>query len=214
MLAKSRWYLTNREKLREFSTRSYYIVRIFVLELGRRYFEEQILSDQIDIFFLKISEILRLNKNEITIDELKEQITLRKLQYHGLMNFKAPNEFGGHVKQFHPNSDDSKLLKGVPCSNGTKSGIAFVAKTLEETKNLKEGEILVTKFTDPGWTPILAKVSAVVTEVGGVLSHAAVISREYCIPAVLNISNATEIIKSGDKIEVNGNSGTVVIVHD
>lgn len=214
MLNKSRWYLTQREKLREFSTRSYYIVRLFTLELGKRYFEDQTLSDQMDIFFLNIQEIIALNKNKALTDGLKENIKFRKLMYYGLMDFKAPNEFGGKLIQNTSINLNSNQLKGVACSNGKIKGKAFVAKTLAETKNFINGDILITKFTDPGWTPILAKVSGVITEVGGVLSHAAVISREYGIPAILNVTAATDIIKTGDYIEIDGDTGLITILKD
>jgi len=74
------------------------------------------------------------------------------------------------------------------------------------------GEILVTRFTDPGWTPILGLVQGVVTEVGGMLSHAAVIGREYGIPAVLNLRSATQKLSTGQRIRIDGTRGTVEIL--
>ena len=72
----------------------------------------------------------------------------------------------------------------------------------------------MTLFTDPGWTPVLARVGGVVTEVGGLLSHAAVIGREYGIPAILNLIDATKIIKDGDRIKINGKTGEVEILEE
>jgi pyruvate,water dikinase len=77
---------------------------------------------------------------------------------------------------------------------------------------VEPGEILVTPFTDPGWTPLFARIAGVVTETGGVLAHAAVISREYGIPAVLAVPGATQRIKDGARIAVDGTAGTIEIV--
>lgn len=71
---------------------------------------------------------------------------------------------------------------------------------------------MVTPYTDPGWTPILARVSGVITEVGGVLSHAAVIGREYKIPAILNVNQATRRIQTGDILRIDGKQGTIEIL--
>jgi phosphoenolpyruvate synthase/pyruvate phosphate dikinase len=87
-----------------------------------------------------------------------------------------------------------------------------VVPTLEDAASVKAGEILVTRFTDPGWTPVLGLVSGIVTEVGGLLSHAAVIGREYGIPAVLNVPRATQMLATGQIIEIDGNEGTVKII--
>ena len=87
-----------------------------------------------------------------------------------------------------------------------------VVAELAQANTLKTGEILVTRFTDPGWTPVLGLVCGVVTEVGGLLSHAAVIGREYGIPAVLNVAGATQILKTGQQVEIDGTAGTVKVV--
>jgi pyruvate,water dikinase len=74
---------------------------------------------------------------------------------------------------------------------------------------LEAGEILVAPHTDPGWTPLFLKAAAVVTEVGGALSHGAVVAREFGLPAVVNVTGATSMLKTGDWIEVNGDTGEV-----
>ncbi len=87
-----------------------------------------------------------------------------------------------------------------------------VVHSLDDAGSLRKGEILVTRFTDPGWTPVLGLVAGVVTEVGGMLSHAAVIGREYGIPAVLNVPGATKALRSGQRVRVDGAIGTVVLL--
>ena len=103
-------------------------------------------------------------------------------------------------------------MKGLGCSPGEITGRARVILNIHETNQLTKEDILITVFTDPGWTPVLARVGGVVTEVGGLLSHAAVIGREYGIPAILNLIDATKMINDGDMIKINGKTGVVEIL--
>ncbi len=93
-------------------------------------------------------------------------------------------------------------------------GEIFVAHDLEQAQKINGKVILVTAFTEPGWTPLFPRLGGVITEVGGVLSHAAVISREYNLPAVLNVAGATQKLKSGDRVRIDGRRGTVEIISE
>ena len=104
---------------------------------------------------------------------------------------------------------ESLILRGIAASAGTARGRARIAASPEEGRQLIAGEILVARFTDPGWTPIFPLAAAVVTEIGGMLSHGAVVAREYGIPAVVNVPNATTTLQTGDLIEVNGSTGQI-----
>jgi phosphoenolpyruvate synthase/pyruvate phosphate dikinase len=121
-----------------------------------------------------------------------------------------PNDFGGTIQAKTVSSTGG--LKGVGCSPGVFTGRARVILDIHATLNLTKDDILVTAFTDPGWTPVLARVGGVVTEVGGLLSHAAVIGREYGIPAILNLNQATKLIQDGDLIKINGKTGELEIL--
>ena len=92
------------------------------------------------------------------------------------------------------------------------TGPAHVLTSLEGIERFKAGEILVAPFTDPGWTPLFSLATAVITENGGLLSHAALIAREYNLPAVLNVKNITKLVRTGQTLEVNGQTGTVRIL--
>ena len=83
---------------------------------------------------------------------------------------------------------------------------------VRESQQLEAREILVTRFTDPGWIPVMVFAKAIIMEVGGILSHAAIISREFGIPAILNVTDVTKILKKGDHIEVDGSSGAISIL--
>src|SRR5262249_60385265 len=103
-------------------------------------------------------------------------------------------------------------LKATGARAGPPSGQARVVPTLAECNGLQAGEVLVTRFIAPSWTPVMGLVSGLIAEVGGLLSHGAVIAREYGLPAVLDVRAATEIIKTGQIVEVDGTLGTITIL--
>jgi phosphoenolpyruvate synthase/pyruvate phosphate dikinase len=102
-------------------------------------------------------------------------------------------------------------LAGIPVSSGIFEGRARVVIKMEDT-NIEEDDILITAFTDPSWSPLFVSVKGLVTEVGGMMTHGAVIAREYGLPAVFGVENATKLIKDGQKIRVNGTEGYVEIL--
>ncbi|TRZ58135.1 MAG: PEP-utilizing enzyme, mobile region, partial [Rhodocyclaceae bacterium] len=108
--------------------------------------------------------------------------------------------------------DSITELKGFAGSPGVVEGRARVCKTVAEVGQLQEGEILVAPTTSPSWAPAFAKISACVTDVGGVMSHAAIVCREYGLPAVVGTGLSTKIIKSGMMLRVDGSSGVITIV--
>jgi len=108
-------------------------------------------------------------------------------------------------------NEDSISFKGISASQGILTGKIRVLNKIEEIPSVQAGEILVVAKTDPGWTPIFSKIGGLITETGGILSHGAVVSREYGIPAVTNIANACQYLKTGQLVTINGYSGTVII---
>jgi len=102
-------------------------------------------------------------------------------------------------------------LAGLPVSSGVVEGRARVITRIEEA-NLEPGDILVTSFTDPSWTPLFVSIQGLVTEVGGLMTHGAVIAREYGLPAVVGVENATKLIRDGQRIRVHGTEGYVEIL--
>ncbi len=108
--------------------------------------------------------------------------------------------------------DSITCFKGFAGSPGTVEGIARVCRTVDEVSQLKEGEILVSPTTSPSWAPVFSKIKACITDVGGVMSHAAIVCREYGMPAVVGTGLATKIVKSGQMIRVNGSTGEINII--
>jgi phosphohistidine swiveling domain-containing protein len=194
-LDRLRRFVWLREEMRDLSTRLYYHIRRHLLEIARR----RGIGD--DIFFMTFQEIIR---------DDRRNLAHRREVFDSYRHFKAPNEIGARFP-FHPTTAGD-ALRGIGASQGVVRGIARIARSVEEAARVEQGAILVCPFTDPGWTVTLDRVAGVVTETGGLLSHAAVICREYGIPAVLAIPRATERIRDGQTVEIDGGRGSVELV--
>jgi pyruvate,water dikinase len=193
-LDRLRTFLWLREEMRDLSSRMYHLIRRHVLALARR----RGLGD--DIFFMTFREIL---------DDDRSGIRRGRQVFEGFRHFKAPNEIGSRTP--FASGVRTGALRGTGASRGLVRATARVARNIEEAMTVERGAVLVCPFTDPGWTPVLDRVAAVVTETGGLLSHAAVICREYAIPAVLGVPDATARIPDGAVVTVDGGTGTVVV---
>jgi phosphohistidine swiveling domain-containing protein len=204
---RARNYLVARERMREFSSQAYAIVRAYVVEAGLRLARDGRLADPRDVFMLSIHELADLAQRRSGAGSLARDITVRRAMYEGYRDLTPPHELGGSTVLVPPASGG---FAGLGCSPGVAEGPARVIASLSDIGEIRTGDILVTRFTDPGWTPVLGLITGVVTEVGGMLSHAAVIGREYGIPAVLNVTGATESIRSGQRIRVNGSTGEII----
>lgn len=215
-LERVRLYLRRREEMREVSTRAYSLCREAILKLASDWVNREWIKNSSEIFFFTRRELIQVLEGKTIVVNLMRFVQTRERFYRAYRNLSPPNELGFETAVIESAEWDTdngtRQLKGLGCSPGVTRGLVRVVSTLEDAYRLKEGEILVTRFTDPGWTAVLGLVSGVVTEVGGMLSHAAVIGRELGVPAILNLPKATELLKTGDQIEMNGSSGEIRIV--
>jgi pyruvate,water dikinase len=116
------------------------------------------------------------------------------------------------VQEWAGSTDGGSQLTGSAGSPGTVEGPARVVITVQELADIRDGDVLVCPVTSPAWAPIFPKVTAVVTDIGGVMSHAAIVCREYGLPAVVGTGRATAAIRTGQSIRVDGSSGVVTIL--
>ena len=210
-LDRIRHFLWLREEVRDRSTRMYFFIRQHLLELGKRTHLNEL------IFSCSYQEIIKFIEKNLTIEELKTCAEQRQLYALGYKNFKNSNEIGFRFnnstwKTKSTIKDGKTHFFGIGCSAGVVTAHSRIIADITDAHTLKAGEIMVVPFTDPGWTPLFSLAAGVVTETGGLLSHAALISREYGIPCVLNINGATEQIKNQVKLEIDGNEGRVTIL--
>ena len=211
-MRKMLWW---REEFRDISTRFYYLIRIYTIELAKSFVKDKIIDNVEDIWFLKVGDIWKYIDKEITKSELQEIISKNKIYYNSYKNFMSENEIGQDFNRDEEKIKNSNtLIKGLGANNGKIIGTARVIENFDEIDRLQKNDILVTKFTDTGWTPKFAILSGIVTEYGGILCHAAIVSREYGIPAIVSCHDVMEKIKDGQKIMIDGTSGIVTIMEE
>jgi len=185
-----------------------------ILEDAQALVEKGVLGQKEDVFFLTLDELIAINEDSFS-GQVQEVIEERKRQYELEQKLTVPRVMTSEGEIITGKGRDVKApegaLIGTPVSSGVVEGVARVILRLEDA-NLRPGEILVTSFTDPGWTPVFTSAVGLVIEIGGMMSHGSVIAREYGIPAVAGIENATSLIKDGSYIRVNGSEGYVQIL--
>ena len=205
-MRKMLWW---REEFRDVSTRFYCIIRAYTVRLAQSLCSEGIISEENDIWFTKIEDVRSFIDGKIDKEELGRIIKRNKIYYDCFRNYTNENEIGSSFDN-SVKKKTSGSLSGIGCSCFKATGTARVIHSLDETDRLQQGDILITRFTDTGWTGKFAMLSGIVTEYGGILCHAAIVSREYGIPCVVCAESATKLIKDGDVITINGETGEII----
>lgn len=207
--------IKNREISRLNRSRIYGMVREMFRQIGYNYYKDNLIDNKDDIFYLKIDEVFHYKKNNLKelISDRKEKYKIFKLlpSYSRLVFSKS--EFDKHHTSINSNkiSIHKDKLDGIPTSNGIVEGFALVIDNILDNYDVKD-RILVTKMTDPGWVFLIATAKGVISEKGSILSHTAIISRELKIPSIVGVEDATKIIKTGDYLKMDANTGRVEIL--
>jgi len=190
----------------------YFVYKQALLSEADRLVRAHVLRDSEDIFFLTLSELHDVVRTSQVDDQLIRQ---RKDAYRSHQALTPPRVLtsdGEAVTGAYRRVDvPPGALTGLPVSAGTVEGRARVILEMAEA-DLQAGDILVTAYTDPSWTPAFVAVRGLVTEVGGLMTHGAVIAREYGLPAVVGVEHATRLIRDGQRIRVHGTDGYVEIL--
>ncbi|MGZ0041394.1 phosphoenolpyruvate synthase [Paenibacillus ottowii] len=190
----------------------YFIYKQALLKEAERLVQANVLHEKEDIYYLafeELQEIIRTNKLDYQIiDKRKDEYRL----YEKLTPPRVITSDGEIITgQYKRENIPSEAIVGLAVSSGVVEGRARVILNIEGAE-LEDGDILVTTFTDPSWTPLFLSIKGLVTEVGGLMTHGAVIAREYGLPAVVGVENATKLIKDGQRIRVHGTEGYIEIL--
>lgn len=208
-MRKMLWW---REEFRDISTRFYYIIRIYTMKLAKYYVDNKILKEENDIWYLKVGDIWDFIDKKIDQKELERIIERNKKYYNSFRNFMSENEIGSIFDEESKEKAQRKNgIYGIGCNNGKVTATARVIEDIEQIDRIQKGDILITKFTDTGWTCKFAMLSGIVTEYGGILCHAAIVSREYGIPCIVCANDIMKKIKDGQKITIDGTTGEINI---
>ncbi|MEN6335013.1 MAG: PEP/pyruvate-binding domain-containing protein [Phycisphaerales bacterium] len=214
-LRQVRKLAVDRENWKNEIVRQLAALRQVLLTLGDRLYKSGVLPDADDVFFLELGEIEALATGRADFDP-KPRIADRRAECERNKACTPPpvvvGRFDPH-KHVLPRIDiTEKELKGIAVSPGIVTGKARVILRTDDHEHVEAGEILVAPFTDPAWTPYFLPAAGVVMDQGGVLSHGAIIAREYGIPAVVNVGPISRTVKTGQLLRVDGDRGIVTIL--
>ena len=190
----------------------YFVYKQALLEEAERLVQAQVLREKEDIFYLTFQEFHDVVRTSQADGQL---ISRRKDAFRSYQALTPPrvltSDGEGIAGTYRRDDLPAGALVGLPVSAGTVEGRARVVLDMAEA-DLEAGDILVTAHTDPSWTPLFVAIKGLVTEVGGLMTHGAVIAREYGLPAVVGVENATRLIRDGQRIRVNGTDGYVEVL--
>jgi pyruvate,water dikinase len=211
MIDRVRTFIGYREYPKYGMVSRYCVYKQAVLEEAERLVQAHVLREKEDIFYLTFQELQDVVRTNHADDELIRQRQEEFRSYQSLTPPRVLTSDGEAVAGSYRREDlPAGALVGLPVSAGTVEGRARVIIDMTEA-DLEAGDILVTACTDPGWTPLFVAIKGLVTEVGGLMTHGAVIAREYGLPAVVGVEHATRLIRDGQRIRVHGTDGYVEI---
>ena len=208
---KSRHYLRNREELRLLRSQAFAATRKLFISIGKNLVSKKIIKEYSDVFYLTLEEIENvIKKPKKLIKTIKE----RKIEYEKYSNIELDNVLFNKKGEIpKPKNKEivehCKSIQGQGCSSGVVNGKVTVMKKFKLPKD--KIDIAVVSHTDPGWTPLFGLVKGLIVEHGGLLSHAAIISRELGLPCVIGVKDATKILKNNQHVEINGDTGVIKI---
>lgn len=225
VLKHARRRISGRENLRFERTRLFGRIRRVFVEMGRRLHAFNVINDPRDVFYLEIHEILGFVEGTASTTELRPLARIRTSEYTRFAEAETPADrfqtrgavpVGNLFQPEAPSAEEAgadslDALVGIGCCPGVVQGIARVVSD-PQSAQLRHGEILVAKQTDPGWIMLFPLAAGLLVERGSLLSHSAIVSRELGLPAVVSVNHLLNTIRSGDLVELNGSTGAIRIL--
>lgn len=212
MIDRVRTFIGYREYPKYGIVSRYFVYKQALLEEAERLVRAGVLADKEDIFYLTFQELHDVVRSNRADDRLIQQRKDAFRSYQSLTPPRVLTSDGEAITGAYRRDDvPTGALIGIPVSAGTVEGRARVILDIAQA-DLEPGDILVTAHTDPSWTPLFVGLAGLVTEVGGLMTHGAVIAREYGLPAVVGVLDATRLIPDGQRIRVHGSDGYVELL--
>jgi len=212
MIDRVRTFIGYREYPKYGMVSRYFVYKQALLEEAERLVQADVLCEKEDIFFLTFQELHDVVRTNQVDDKLIRRRKDALRAYQALRPPRVLTSDGEAIAGAYRRDDlPTGALVGLPVSAGTVEGRARVVLDMAEA-DLEPGDILVTAHTDPSWSPLFVSITGLVTEVGGLMTHGAVIAREYGLPAVVGVEHATRLIRDRQWIRVNGTDGYVELL--
>jgi pyruvate,water dikinase len=213
---RAKGFVTMRENSRFFWIMASHITRKKILRLEARLMAEGRLRCRDDIFYLECAEMEQLEHGALGWTDVEERIAERRREHVRLSKITPPKTVGLALPPrpavVAVAAGDATVLRGQTASPGRCEGVARVILDPAVDVELRPGEVLVAPYTDPAWTPLFLTAGAAVVEVGSFLSHAGTVAREYGLPCVVDVEGCTTRIRTGDRLLVDGDAGTVRVL--
>jgi rifampicin phosphotransferase len=208
-----RTFIGYREYPKYHMVSRYFVYKQALLADAERLVHAGVLNQKDDIFYLRLQEFAEVEQTKRVDEQLIRQRKDAFASYQALTPPRVFTSDGEVVAGTYRRAGvPAGALVGLPVSAGTVEGRARVILDMADA-DLEAGDILVTAYTDPSWTPVFVTITGLVTEVGGLMTHGAVIAREYGLPAVVGVEQATRLIRDGQRIRVHGSDGYVEVLH-
>ncbi|MGK5674487.1 rifamycin-inactivating phosphotransferase [Micromonospora sp. URMC 106] len=212
MIDRVRTFIGYREYPKYGIVSRYFVYKQALLREAERLVRANVLAEREDIFYLTFQELHDVVRSNRVDAQLIQRRKDAFRSYQALTPPRVLTSDGEAVAGAYRRDDaPAGALVGLPVSAGTVEGRARVILDMAEA-DLEAGDILVTAYTDPSWSPLFVAIAGLVTEVGGLMTHGAVIAREYGLPAVVGVADATRLIRDGQRIRVHGTDGYVEIL--
>ncbi|MYV56116.1 rifamycin-inactivating phosphotransferase [Streptomyces sp. SID3212] len=215
MIDQVRAFIGYREYPKYGIVARYFVYKRALLAEARRLVRAGVLREKEDIFFLTFQELRDVVVRETPSNDHLVLIQRRKDEFRSYETLTPPRVLTSDGEalsgSYHRDDAPAGALVGLAVSAGTVEGRARVILDMADA-DLEAGDILVTTFTDPSWSPLFVGIAGLVTEVGGLMTHGAVIAREYGLPAVVGVERATQRIQDGERIRVHGADGYVEVL--
>jgi len=212
MIDRVRTFIGYREYPKYGMVSRYFVYKQALLAEAEHLVQAHVLREKEDIFYLTLQELHEVVRTNQADDQLIRQRKDAFSSHQALTPPRVLTSDGEVIAgNYHREDVPAGALIGLPVSAGTVEGRARVILDMAQAE-LEAGDILVTAYTDPSWTPLFVAIKGLVTEVGGLMTHGAVIAREYGLPAVVGVEHATRLIPDGQRIRVHGTDGYVEIL--
>jgi phosphohistidine swiveling domain-containing protein len=211
ILNRMAFSIEQREQLKSLQIKNYREFRYLYLQKGEELQKKSLMKSKEDIFFLTAEEIMQIEDKEIRY--VSRLIKRRKEEFQRNSRQRIPFTLFGDMspEQFLPFDFNGRIIRGIGCSEGVVAGRAVVMGDYDDSVLITENDIVVTISADPGWIPLLLNCAGMITEMGGILSHICTIARENDKPIVVGVKGATEYIKNGQTISIDGSNGMVIL---
>lgn len=203
-------YMSERDNHRFYFDRVWHQLRRIYLSYGRRLAKAGVLAAPDEVFFLGAAEVEQGLAGGLKAEDAKARVEVRQVMWETTLRVQPPKFLAGYTARSDgAETSEGGALLGIGASPGCVTGPVRVVYDVRELPSVRDGEILVTRQTDPAWSTVFARIGGLVLETGGVLAHGASLCREFDLPCVTAVENATTVFRDGDVVTVDGRMGRV-----